>query len=187
MEINETEMESNPGSLPPPRFDAAMISAAQPVEPLPPRGAVRTFLRGRVGVLIAIMVALLICAAALGMVLGLRDRHNLIDETTRENQPTSDSTNSAEAAPTLKGPPPKSPVRIQTAESHASEPKPDTSAARAPRSSRLRLPQTAQKESLKSEKPVARKVGEIFGGRSRVRPRRDDSRRREQNNDNHDR
>jgi hypothetical protein len=187
MKIEDTEI-ANPRNLPPPRFDDAMISAAQQVEPLPPRGAVQTFLRGRVGVLVAIMVALLICAAAFGMVLGLRDRHNLIDETTKENQVISEPRNSVEVAPNLKGLPPKEPARIQAAESHAAEPKPVTSAARAPRSPRLQLPEAAQDESLKSEKPVARKVGEILGGRNRDRHLRPyDSRRREQDNDNHDR
>jgi type IV secretory pathway VirB10-like protein len=188
MEIKDTEIANNPRSLPPPRFDAAMISAAQQVEPLPPRGAVQTFLRGKLGMLIAIMVALLICAAAFGMVLGLRDRHNLIDETTKENQSTSDSTNSDEAAPTLKGPPPKVPARIQAADSHAPEPKPVTSAVPSSRSQQTHRAEADQDESLKSEKPVARKVGEIFGGRNRdLRPRRDDSRRREQANNNYDR
>jgi hypothetical protein len=194
MEINDTEIVNDPGNLPPPRFDDAMVSEAQPVEPLPPKSRMQTFLRGRLGLLIAVMAALLMCAAAIGMVLGLRDRRDLINETSSANQASPEPSNNVETTATLKTPPAKTatrvseePKRTQVTDTQAADQEPVVIIERPRRSMRIRLPDFDREESGRNEQPAARKVGEIFGGRNRDRHGRWRELRRRAPNDDHDR
>jgi hypothetical protein len=194
MEINETEIVNEPGNLPPPRFDDAMVSEAQPVEPLPPNGRMQTFFHGRLGLLIAVMATLLMCAAAIGMVLGLRDRRNLINETSNTNQASPEPSNNVGETSTLKTPPaktatrvPEAPKRTQVADTQAADEQPVIIIERPRRAMRIRLPDFDREESDRNEQPAARKVGEIFGGRNRDRHGRWRELRRRAPDDDHDR
>lgn len=198
MEINtpndiETENNSEP-PLPPPQFDAAMVSQAQQVEPLDASGRrkwpgpARNFFRGRLGVLAVILIGLLLGAAALGMLLGLRDRQSSIDEPTTANQVTPEPTNAGVAAPPVKAapanaPPVKALARPQVAEIQEPEPKPVNVPERVRRTVRVGLDDLDQALSQRGQRP--RKVGEIFGGgRDARRGRKSDSRHRERADDN---
>jgi hypothetical protein len=190
MEINtqndiETDNDSGP-PLPPPQFDAAMVSRAQQVEPLDasgPRkwaGPARNFFRDRLGVLAIILIALLLGAAALGMLLGLRDRQSSIDEPNTANEATPEPTNPGMAAPPVKAPPVNAPpvkalARPQRSEIQEPEPKPMNVPERVRRTVTVGLDDIDQAMSQRGQRP--RKVGEIFaGGRDARRGRKSDSR-----------
>jgi hypothetical protein len=194
---NDIETDNNSGPpLPPPQFDAAMVSQAQQVEPLAARGRrkwagpARNFFRGRLGVLAVILIALFLGAAALGMLLGLRDRQSSIDEPTTANQATPEPTNAGVAAPPVKAlpvnaPPGKALARPQRAEIQEPEPKPINVPERVRRTVTVGLDDLDQALSQKSQRP--RKVGEIFGGgRDARRGRKSDSRHREREPNNNE-
>jgi hypothetical protein len=183
MEINthnDTDPDNNSEMpLPEPHFDAAMISQAQQVEPLDANGrrkwragSALGFLRGRLGMLAVIMVALLFGAAALGMVLGLRDARSSIEEPTTATQATPEATNAEVEAPPVKAQPAVAPPVKAFA-----DPKPVSASDRVRRTVRVSLDDIDQALSEKSERP--RKVGEYGGGRNDRRGRKGESRRRE--------
>jgi hypothetical protein len=190
---NDIEMENKPGSpLPPPQFDAAMVSEAQQVEPLPARrarrtGPARNVFGGRLGVLVVILITLFLGAAAFGMFLGLRDRQSSIEDPATANQATPEATNARETVQTEKAVPVKAPVkestRTQRAEVIEPEPKPVAPLVRARRSVRVSLSDLDQE---KSGQPAARKVGEIFSGvrHDDRHGHRGERRRRERDDDN---
>jgi hypothetical protein len=193
MEINsptDIETENNSAApLPSPQFDAAMVSQAQQVEPLDASGRrkwpgpARNFFRGRMGVVAIILIALLLGAAALGMLLGLSDRQRSIDEPTTANEATPEATNTGVAAPPVKVPPPNAPpgkalAHPQREEIQEPEPKPVTAPERVRRTVRVGLDDIDQALSPRAQRP--RKVGEIFGsGRNDRRGRKGEPRHRE--------
>ena len=191
---NNTEIESNPGSaLPPPQFDAAMVSEAQQVEPLDANGrrtrrplSPRNFFRGRLGVLAVVLTVLLLGAAAFGMFLGLRDqRQNSVEDATTASKTTPEPTSSGESAvpvkaPTVQAPPVKALSRTQGARLQEPLPKPVSPPERVRRSMRASLDEFDRALSQSGQKPVPRKVGEIFGGSRNSR--KGESRRRERYN-----
>ena len=196
MEINtdnDSETENAPGpELPPPHFDATMISQAQQVEPLDATGRrkrqpgpARDFLRSRLGVLAVILIALLFGAAALGMVLGLRDRQSSIEEPATANQTTPETADTNEAPPPVKAqpvnaPPVKALTRTQSAEIREPEPKPVSAPERVRRTVRVSIDDIDRALSQSGQKPAARKVGEIFGGnRTDRRGRKGESKHRD--------
>jgi len=78
---NSTVVEHTPEGLypPPPHFDAEMVAAAQPVEPLAAKQEItginrlwRRFPKGRLGLVTALLIAVF-SAALGGMILGLHD------------------------------------------------------------------------------------------------------------------
>jgi hypothetical protein len=180
MEINthsDTDTDNNSETpLPEPHFDAAMISQAQQVELLDTSGrrkwrssSTLDFLRGRLGVLAVTMIALLFGAAALGVVLGLRDGRSSIEEPTPANQPTPAPVNDGVAMPPIKAKPVNAPpvtprVRTQRAELPAPETKPVSPPERVRRTVRVGLDDIDRALSQGGQKPAARKVGEIFSG-----------------------
>lgn len=200
MEIN-THNDNDPDNnsevpLPEPHFDAAMISQAQQVEPLDANGrrkwragSARDFLRGRLGMLAVIMVALLFGAAALGMVLGLsegRDARSSIEEPTTATQATPEATNAEVEAPPVKAqpavaPPVKAFAPTQRAEIQESDSKPVTPSERVQRTTRGSLDNIDQALSEKTVRP--RKVGEYGGGRNDRRGRKGELRKRERGGD----
>jgi hypothetical protein len=194
---NDIETENNSGEpLPQPHFDDAMVSQAQQVEPLDANGrrkwrpgAARDFLRGRLGVLAVVLIALLFGAAALGMVLGLRDRQSSIEEPAAANQATSEATDADAAPPPVKAqpvnaPPVKALTRTQSAEIQEPEPKPVSPPERVRRTVRVGIDEIDRALSQSGQKPAARKVGEIFGGvRTDRRGRKGESKHRERADD----
>jgi hypothetical protein len=194
MEINtrnDTEIESNPGKpLPPPQFDAAMVSEAQQVEPLDAHGrrtrrplSPRNFLRGRLGVLVVVLTVLLLGAAAFGMFLGLRDQQqNSVENTTTASETTPEPTSTGESAVPLKAPMVQAPAvkgsaRTQATQTQEPLPKPGSPLERVRRSGRANLDEFDRALSQSGQKPAARKVGEIVG--SSRNSRTGESRRRE--------
>jgi hypothetical protein len=196
MEINthsDTDPDNNSETpLPTPHFDAAMISQAQQVEPLDANGrrkwrpsSPRDFFRGRLGVLAVTMIALLLGAAALGVVLGLRDARSSIEEPTMANQAVPEATNAEVAAQPVKAQPAvASPVKAfaQRAEKTESDPKPVSPPERVRRTVRVSLDDIDKALSEKIVRP--RKIGEYGGGGSDRRGRKGESRRRERLDDN---
>lgn len=191
MEINthnDTDPDDNSEMpLPEPHFDAAMISQAQQVEPLDANGrrkwrpgSALDFLRGRLGALAVIMIALLFGAAALGMVLGLRDGRSSIEQPTTADQATPEPINAEVAAPPVKAQPAVAPpvkAFAQRAEKTESDPKLVSPPERVRRTVRVSLDNIDQALSEKSER--SRKVGEYGGRRNDRRGRKGDLRRRE--------
>jgi hypothetical protein len=186
---NKTEIESNPGSpLPPPQFDAAMVSEAQQVEPLDANGrrtrrplSLRNFFRGRLGLLAVVLTVLLLGAAALGMFLGLRDqRQNSVEDATTASKTTPEPTSSGESAVPVKAPAVKASSRTQGAQVQEPLPKPVSPPERVRRSMRASLEEFDRALSQSGQKPVPRKVGEIFGGSRNSR--KGESRRRQRDN-----
>jgi hypothetical protein len=196
MEINtqndiETDNDSEVLPLPSPQFDAAMVSQAQQVEPLDARdrrrwpGPARNFFRGRLAVLAAILIVLLLGAVGMGMLLGLRDRQSSIEEPNTTNQATPEPANASIAAPPVKDPPVKVLARPQRAEIQEPEPKPVNAQEQVRRTVRGSLDDIDQALSQSGQRP--RKVGEIFGGRRNVGSgRKGDSRHREREPDNNE-
>ena len=178
----ETDNDSEMPALPPPQFDAAMISQAQPVEPLDVSGRrkwpgpPRNLFRGRLGVLATILITLLLGAAALGMLLGLRDRQSSIAKPNTANQATPEPANAIVAAPPVKDPPAKVLARPQRAEIQEPEPKPVNAPERVRRTVRGSLDDIDQVLSQSGQRP--RKGGEIVGGGRNV-GRKGNSRHRE--------
>jgi hypothetical protein len=194
MEINthnDIDTESNSGApLSEPHFDDTMVSQAQQVEPLDASGrrkqrtgTARNFFRGRLGVLAVILVSLLLGAAGLGMVLGLRDRHSSIEEPATANQTTPEPTDADVTPPPVKAqpvnaPPAKAFSRTQPAD--VREPKLVAPSERVRRTVRVGLDDIDQALSGNGQKPTARKVGEIIGGgRNDRRGRKGESRHRD--------
>jgi len=153
------EHDSDIPCPPPPHFDADMIAAAQPVEPLTrnqaqPRRqtAARQLLQGKFWLLAALSVGLFLSAGVVGMVLGLQDGYAESRPAASELQPSAVDRSVDEA--------------------------PKASATATPiqeRSKRLRrskrmlrvapaFADVAPFETRFNEKPVARKIGEIFVG-----------------------
>jgi hypothetical protein len=202
MEINshnDIEMENNSGSaLPPPHFDAEMVSAAQPVEPLAARPARRSeslsnLIRRRLGVLIVILIVMLLGSAAFGMFLGLRDRQSATEDADTANQATAEPASAGATAPPVKDAPAeaaplKSFARTERAELKEPEVKPVAPRERVRRVVLASPAEIDQALSGRSEQSAARKVGEIFGGgrHGDRRGRSGDSRRRERGNDNYE-
>jgi hypothetical protein len=184
---NDIETNNNSPALPPPQFDEAMVSQAHQVEPLDASGQRKwgpawNLFRGRLGVLAVILVVLLLGAAALGMLLGLRDRRSSIEEPATANQATPEPTSAGVAAPPVKDPPAKVLARPQRAEIQEPEPKPVNAPERVRRTVRVSLGDIDQALSPREQRP--RKVGEIFGGgRSDRRGRKSESRHRQRAND----
>jgi hypothetical protein len=191
MEINthnDIDPDNNSGiMLPEPHFDATMISQAQQVEPLDASGrrkwrpaSARDFFRGRLRVLAVIMVALLLGAAALGMVLGLRDGRTSIEQPTTADQATPRTDADVEPPPVktqpVNAPPVKTFGRTQRAEIRESDPKPVSPPERVRRVVRVSLDEIDQARSEKNVR--ARKVGEYGGGGNDRRGRQGDLRRR---------
>lgn len=200
MEINthhDIETENNSVEpLPEPHFDDTMISQAQQVEPLSASGrrkwrtgSARNFFRGRLAVLSVILVSLLLGAAALGVVLGLRDRQSSINEAAPANQTTTEPTDAEVAPPPVKAQPvaaspAKAITRPQRAEVTEPQPKPVSPPERARRTVRVSLDEIDQALIRGGQKPTARKVGEIFGGgRNDRRGRKGESRHRDRDDD----
>jgi len=190
MEMNtqndiETDTDSSP-QLTTPQFNEAMVSQAQQVEPLDSSGqrrwpgAARNFFRGRLGLLAVVLIALLLGAATLGMLLGLRDRQNTIAEPAQANQATPEPADAGLAAPPVKDPPARVLTRSQRAEINESEPKPAIAPERVRRTLRVSFDQLDQALSQKEQRP--RKVAEI-GGRSERRGRKGESKDRKRDKD----
>jgi hypothetical protein len=202
MEINthrDTDADNDsetplPIPLPAPHFDAAMISQAQQVEPLDASGrrkwrpgSARDFFRGRLGVLAVTMIALLFGAAALGVVLGLRDGRSSIEQPTTMDPATPEPTNADAVAPPVKAQPAVPPpvkAFAQRAEKTEPDPKPGSAPERVRRTVRVSLDDIDRALSEKSERP--RKVGEYGGSGNDRRGRKGESRRRERGGDDHE-
>jgi hypothetical protein len=196
MEISthsDTDADNNSETpLPAPHFDAAMISQAQQVEPLDASGrrkwrtgSARDFFRGRLGVLAVTMIALLFGAAALGVVLGLRDGRSSIAEPTTADHATPEPTSADAEAPAVKAQPAVPPpvkAFAQRAEKTEPDPKPVSPPERVRRTVRVSLDDIDRALSEKSVRP--RKVGEYGGSGSDRRGRKGESRRRERRDDN---
>jgi hypothetical protein len=174
---NDIEANDNPEQpLSTPHFDAAMISQAQQVEPLnakdqrPRPGSAGNFFRGRLAVLAVILVVLLLGAAAVGMVLGFRDRQSAVAEPATANQATPAPTDTEALTPVVKAPvvapTPARVTRAQRAEVREPEPK-LISPERVRRTVQVGIDDIDQALSPKGQKqgqkPVPRKVGELFG------------------------
>jgi hypothetical protein len=198
MEIN-THNDTDPAKdlemqLPEPHFDAAMISQAQQVEPLDANGrrwragSMRDFFRGRLGVLAVTMIALLFGAAALGVLLGLRDGRSSIEEPTTANQATPEPANDGVAMPQVKAEPvnatPLKPL-VGTQRAGLSEPgpKPLSPPERVRRSVRVGLDDIDRALSEKIVRP--RKVGEYGGGRNDRSGRKGELRKRDRVDEDH--
>jgi hypothetical protein len=173
------EHDSNIPHPPPPHFDADMIAAAQPVEPLvanqaqPKRQtAARRFLQGKFWLLAALSVGLFLSAAVVGMVLGLQDGYAESRPAASESEPRV-LNKSVDEAPKASATAP--PIPVSTSGRHR---------AKRPRPAAPALADVALTETRLDEKPVARKIGEIFvrsGKDNRKAPRRW----RRQNDDDH--
>ncbi len=173
------EHDSDIPCPPAPHFDAEMIAAAQPFEPLmkgqarPKRQtAVRPLLQGKFWLLAALSVGLFLSAGVVGMVLGLRDGYAESGTPATEPQP-SVVNQSADEAP--------------KASATASPIQDDSNRSR--RSRRIlrvapALADVAPTETRLDEKPVARKIGEMFV-RSGKEDRKALKRWRRQNDDDH--
>jgi hypothetical protein len=173
------EHNSNIPCPPPPHFDADMIASAQPVEPLTlnqaqPRrqSSARRLLQGRVWLVAVLSVALLLSAVAVGMVLGLQDGYAESRPTAIEPGPGVVN-QAVDSAPKALAP---------------AQPFQDRS-NRIRRSSRMlrvapALADVAPTETRFNDKPVARKIGEIFV-RSGKEDRKALKRWRRQNEDDH--
>jgi hypothetical protein len=200
MEINshnDIDMENNSVTpLPTPHFDAEMISEAQQVEPLEPRGRqswrsgpLQNFVRGRLGLLIGIVIALLLGAAAFGMFLGLRDRQNPVETAETANQATPEPTSDAGATTPTKAQIVKAPVkslaRTQPVEDPRRETKPAPERVRRVLASPAEIDQAL---SGRGDLPMPRKVGELFGDgrRSERRGHKGEGHRRDRNDDDHE-
>lgn len=178
MDINtDNDIKANDNSVRPlstPHFDAAMISQAQQVEPLNaeraksrPRSA-GSFFRGRLALVAVILLVLLLGAAAVGIVLGLRDRQSSI-EPAAANQATPEPTNSEAVTPVVKAPvvaptPAKVVTRAQRAETRQPDPVPIPAPERVRRTVRVSIDDIDRALSPSGQKSGPRKVGEIFGG-----------------------
>jgi hypothetical protein len=178
MDNDDIEANENQQPLSTPHFDAAMISQAQPVEPLNTKdqrwrqGSTGNVFRGRLAVLAVILVVLLLGAGAVGMVLGLRDRQSAVTEPSTANQVTPEPTDTQAVTPVIKAPvvapTPARITRAQSAEVRKPEPK-LISPERVRRTVQVGIDDIDQALSPKGKRPAARKVGEIFGDSS---PRR---------------
>jgi hypothetical protein len=166
-----------------PQFNAKMISAAHPVEPLPAKQtsaklypAVRRFGRARWGLLAAILIAAWGTAALGGILLGLH-------EVVREQQGAAES---PAPEPTVVKKAVKEEPRISTDKPklstdpvEVSVSTPEANVRTIPRISRRQVSiESARAADTKLEKALPRKVGEIAFGRGKghqweeVRPRR---------------
>ena len=175
---NDIEANENPGPpLSTPHFNAAMISKAHKVEPLNakggksrPRSAGR-FFRGRLAMVAVILLVLLLGAAAVGMVLGLRDRQSSVAEPAAVNLATPEPTNTDVVTPVVKAPvaatPAKVLTRAQRAETGQPDPKPIPAPERVRRTVRVSIDDIDRALSQNGQKPGPRKVGEIFGSGDR--------------------
>jgi hypothetical protein len=195
MEINtQSDSDTNNNSetpLPTPHFDAQMISQAQQVEPLDASGrrkwrpgSARDFFRGRLRVLAVAMVALLFGAAALGVLLGLRDARSSIEQPTAD-QAIPEPTNAEASPPPVKAQPAVAPpvkALAQRAEKTEPAPKPVSASERVRRTVRVSLDDIDQALSEKIVRP--RKVGEYGGGRNDRIGRKGESRRLQRRDDN---
>ena len=169
------EHDSNIPHPPPPHFGEYMIAAAQPVElltnPARPRRqtTARRLLHGKFWLLAALSFCLLLTAAVVGMLLGLQDGY-------------------AESRPAASQPEPS--VLIKSVDEA-----PRVSATNLPNSARSTtrrskhqfraepaIPSVAPIEMSLNDRPVARKVGEIFS-RSGKEDRQAPQRWRRQNED----
>ncbi len=192
----DNDIEANDNSVPPlstPHFDAAMISKAQQVEPLNAKGGKSRprwggrFFGGRLAIVAVILLVLLLGAAAVGMVLGLRDRQSSVEPATA-NQATPEPTKSEAVTPLVKAPvpvpsPAKVVTRAQRAETGQPEPKPIPAPDRVRRTVRASIDDIDQALSPKGQKSGARRVGEIFGnGRGESRERKGKSKHGDDNN-----
>jgi len=151
------EHDSDIPRPPPPHFDADMIAAAQPVEPLTttepqPRGqtAAHRLLHGKFWLLVALSVGLLLSAGVVGMLLGLQDGY--AESRSAASEPEPGVVNqSVDKAP----------------KASATAPPIQDSSYRTRRSKRIlrvapAVANEAPTETRLNEKPVARKVGEIL-------------------------
>ena len=171
------EHDSNLPHPPPPHFDADMIAAAQPVEPLTnparPRRqtAGRRLLHRKFWLLTALSFALLLTAAAVGMLLGLQDGYAESRPAASEPEPGV-LNKSVDEAPKVSATTLAMPARGRTRrfkQQFRAEPT---------------IPSVTPIEMSFNDRPVARRVGEIFS-RSRKEDRKAPKRWRRQNDDDH--
>jgi hypothetical protein len=148
---------------PPPHFDAAMIAAAQPVEPLATnqtttgRPASRRFLKRGWGLLAVLMIGALLSAVLGGILLGVHDAKS---ETAGPADP------SVAKEPLKETPPMEAPKASTNAPPVKVS---DNSPARSKRPSspwsvERTKPDLGSPGASAGEKPVARKVGVIYFG-----------------------
>jgi hypothetical protein len=176
---NNAVLEYDSDVPPPPQahFDADMIAAAQPVEPLTnparPRRqtTARRLLHRKFWLLAALSFGLLLTAAVVGMLLGLQDGYAESRLAASEPEP-SVLIKSVDEAPKVSATTLPMPARSRTRRSKQqfrAEPA---------------VPSVASIEMSLNDRPVARKVGEIFS-RSRKEDRKAPKRWRRQNDDDH--
>ena len=167
----------------PAQFDANMIAAAQPVEPLatvPNRRSptLRQFLKGRLGLLAVLLIGGLLSAAIAGMLLGFRGAA----------EPT--------AAETSAAPPVVNQPAEQTTKTWAPAPQPAKTSENpsrkagrqlSPAPARIDVDSSRAKDARADEKPVARKVGELVykWEKEERKERRKAERRRHRDDDDH--
>lgn len=171
------EHDSNLPHPPPPHFNADMIAAAQPVEPLTnparPRRqtATRRLFHHKFWLLAALSFGLLLTAAVVGMLLGLQDGYAESRPAASEPEP-SVLNKSVDEAPKVSATTLPMPTRSRTRRSRWQfrvEPA---------------IPSVAPIEMSLNDRPVARKVGEIFS-RTREEDLKAPKRWPRQNDDDH--
>jgi hypothetical protein len=155
------EHDSETSYPPPPHFDADMIAAAQPVEPLTTnqtttgRPASRRFLKGRWGLLAVLMIGALLTAVLGGILLGVHDAKS-------ETASPADPSTTKES---LKETPP-----VEAPKASTNAPPVKVSDNIPARSKRPLSPWSVERTKpdqgppSASDKPVARKVGILYFG-----------------------
>ncbi|MDX6557725.1 MAG: hypothetical protein QOF72_774 [Blastocatellia bacterium] len=176
----DSEHDSETSYPPPPHFDADMIAAAQPVEPLTmdqtttARPTSRRFLKGRWGLLAVLMIGALLSAVLGGILLGVHDAKS---ETAGPADPST-------AKEPLKETPP-----VEAPKASTNAPPVKVSDNIPARSKRLSSPWSVERTKpdqgppSASEKPVARKVGVLYFGPGKEDRKGQKGRRRHGEND----
>ncbi len=181
---NSTVIEQNAEQPlpPPPQFDESMIAAAQPVEPLSTnqsaqrRQPMMQFLKGRWGLLGALLIVALLSGVLYGMVSAemVSGTHEEFTQPLAAEPPSGATmaNQSVEAAPkaSIATPSVKSSINVR-----------DHIRPRYSRPAEVVL--TKSDLPQQSDRPVARKVGEIYFGHRKESRRREVSRRRDDNDD----
>jgi hypothetical protein len=178
---NGTALDHNPGTPypPPPRFDEAMIAAAQPVEPLVTnqtlsgrQTTVRRSLKNKLILIAAVLIATFLSAAFGGILFRLRGVESRAPDSA-EAAPVANQT----AEETTRAAMPSANVKVN--ENLPRKPRRQLSVA--PGATDLTLP-----EVRLNDKPTARKVGVIFFGAGKeARKSQIGWRRRGYNDDDH--
>jgi hypothetical protein len=177
---NSTVAENHPASPypAPAQFDANMIAAAQPVEPLATvpnrRSPTLQFLKGRLGLLAVLLIGGLLSAVIAGMLLGFR---GAAEPTAVETSATPPVVNQPAEETTKTWAPAQQPAK--TSEN------PSRRAVRQLSPAPARVDAGSPIDARADEKPVARKVGELVykWEKEERKERRKEERRRHRDDD----